>query len=54
MAETKHAKSDVQSGTEREEVVKYAGGMPDKKSVEQIDKVNTPSARKKAPGSVRV
>lgn len=45
------AKSDVKSGNE---LGKYAetvlGGMPPKKSQEEIDKVNTP---KDAPQSVR-
>lgn len=48
------ANSDVKSGLEREEIVKYAGGMPPEKDVDQIDKTNTVSARKRAPGSVRV
>lgn len=45
-------KSSIQSGTEREEVIKYCGGMPPKKDVSDIEKVNSPDARKRAPGSV--
>ncbi len=45
-------KSDIKSGIQREEALKLAGGLPDKKSVEAIDKANSPSARKRAPGSV--
>ena len=47
-------KSDIQSGTERDEVVKLSGGLPPKKSVEQIDSENSPKGRGRAPGSVRV
>lgn len=32
----------------------YLGGMPPKKTPEQIAKVNHPSSRSKAPGAVRV
>jgi len=46
--------SDVESGIEREEILKYAGGLPDKKDVEAVDKANSPDSRKRAPGSVRV
>jgi hypothetical protein len=56
MAESNPVKatSDVKSGTERDEVIKLAGGLPPKKDVEAIDKANSPSSRKSAPGSVRV
>lgn len=49
-------KSDVTSPTtSAEALAKNCGGMPPKKSVEQIDKVNTPGGHGgKAPGSVRV
>lgn len=53
MAE-KRPTSDVKSGQEREEVIKYSGGLPDKKDVDQVDKANSPASRKRPPGSVRV
>lgn len=44
-------KSDGKSGLDnRAYAEKVLGGIPPKKSVEEIDRVNTP---KKAPGSVR-
>jgi len=45
----KKATSSVKSGVLHTSNERF-GGMPGKKSVEQIEKVNTP---KKAPGSVR-
>lgn len=48
-------KSSVNSGTvNKTEYVKVLGGQPGKKSVEEIDRVNSPQGRKRAPGSVRV
>lgn len=44
--------SEVKSGTVRKEVVEYCGGEAPKKHVDEIDKVNSPDARKRAPGSV--
>lgn len=47
----KFAKSDVKSGVDNETYAsKTLGGVPPKKSVEQIDQENTP---KKASGSIR-
>ena len=44
------AKSDVKSGNENKQfATSVLGGFPEKKSVEQIEKANTPG---KAPGSV--
>jgi hypothetical protein len=46
-----YAKSDVKSGLENEAYAeKVLDGIPAKKTVEEIEKVNTP---KSAPGSVR-
>lgn len=48
-------KSSIQSGgVNKTEYLKTIGGIPEKKSVEQIDKQNSPQGRKRAPGSVRV
>lgn len=44
------AKSDNKSGVTNKSYVEQLGGYPEKKTVEQIDKVNMP---KNAPGSVR-
>ena len=52
--EKKQPKSSIKSGVEYDERVKQSGGLPPKKSVEEISKVNSPSGRKRAPGSVRV
>jgi hypothetical protein len=47
--------SEVKSGTvNKTEYPKVLGGYPEKKTVEQIDKQNSPQGRKRAPGSVRV
>lgn len=48
----KAPKSDIKSGTVRKEVIDLCGGEAPKKSVDEIDKVNSPSGRKRAPGSV--
>lgn len=46
-----YAKADVKSGLENEAYAeRILDGIPSKKSVEEIEKVNTPG---KAPGSVR-
>jgi hypothetical protein len=46
-----YAKSSVKSGLENDEYAsKILGGTPPKKSVEEIEKVNTP---KNAPNSIR-
>ncbi|MEI6196619.1 MAG: hypothetical protein WCS42_20065 [Verrucomicrobiota bacterium] len=51
----KSNKSSVNSGsTNKEYASNQLGGYPEKKSVEAINKVNSPGGRKKAPGSVRV
>lgn len=48
-------KSSVDSGmTNKEMPGKILGGYPSKKSVEEIDRVNSPKGRARAPGSVRV
>lgn len=52
--DSSYPSSDVESGIEREDIIKYAGGNPDKLHVDEIDKVNMPTDRKRAPGSVRV
>lgn len=44
------AKSDNKSGVTNKDYVSQLGGNPPKKSVEEIERVNTP---KNAPGSVR-
>jgi hypothetical protein len=44
------AKSDNKSGVTNKAYLEQNGGLPPKKSVEEIEKVNTP---KNAPGSVR-
>ena len=44
------AKSDNKSGVPAKEYASQHGAQPPKKSVEEIEKVNTP---KSAPGSVR-
>lgn len=47
--------SSIQSGcVNKSEYPKVLGGYPDKKSVDAIDKQNSPAGRKRAPGSVRV
>lgn len=48
-------KSSVESGVVNKEMpAKILGGYPTKKSVEEIDRVNSPKGRTRAPGSVRV
>lgn len=48
-------KSSVDSGVKNTEYAsKVLGGYPSEKSVKEIQKVNSPSGRSKAPGSVRV
>lgn len=48
-------KSSIDSGvTNKEMPGKILGGYPGKKSVEEIDRVNSPKGRSRAPGSVRV
>ncbi len=47
-------KSTMKSGKVNTAYVADLGGYPGKKSVEQIDKVNSPKGRARAPGSVRV
>ncbi len=59
MSESKQSSSDnkssVNSGSSNKEYASsQLGGYPEKKTVEQIDKVNSPGGRKRAPGSVRV
>lgn len=44
------ASSDNKSGVSNKEYLTQLGGLPERKNVEQIDKVNMP---KNAPGSVR-
>lgn len=48
------AKSDIDSPNMRPGFTKILGGMPPEKHVEEIDKINQPDGRKRAPGSVRV
>lgn len=48
------AKSSVTSPNMRPGFTKVLGGMPAQKNVEEVDKINQPSGRKRAPGSVRV
>ena len=50
MSDTKKAVSSQKSGVSNVQYVKVLGGIPDKKTVEQIEKVNTPG---KAPGSAK-
>lgn len=52
--DTEKAKSDVTSPNMRPGFTKILGGMPASKNVEEVDKINQPSGRKRAPGSVRV
>lgn len=52
--EPKAPHSDVKSGLEREAYEKTLGGQPEEKKIDAIAKANTPRARGKAPGSVRV
>lgn len=48
-------KSSVTSGVVNKDLPKeILGGYPSKKSVEEIDRQNSPQGRKRAPGSVRV
>lgn len=48
-------KSSIDSGVKNTEYAsKVLGGYPPEKKVEQIQKVNSPAGRSKAPGSVRV
>lgn len=54
MENKKEATSDVKSPTKGTEFIKILGGMPEKKTVEEIAKVNSPEGHKRAPGSVRV
>jgi len=54
MGKSKYAVSSVKSGTQRDSTIAYAGGMPGKKTVEQINTANSPRSQGKAPGSVRV
>lgn len=51
---SKDSKSSVDSGTTNKAYVKVLGGYPGEKGVKEIDRQNSPSGRKKAPGSVRV
>lgn len=51
--DTKKAKSDITSPNYRDAFTKVLGGLPEKKDVEQVDKVNQPSGRKRAPGACR-
>ena len=44
-------KTDVKSGTVRDETVKILGGYPKFKTVEQISDECSPTARKRAPGA---
>ncbi len=46
-------KESNKSGVSHKEYAQVLGGYPDKKSVEQIDKANSPSGRGKPPGSFR-
>jgi len=47
--------SSVKSGcVNKTEYPKVLGGYPSEKTLKEIDKQNSPSGRKKAPGSVRV
>ena len=52
--DTEKAKSDITSPNMRPGWTKTLGGMPPEKDVTEVDKINQPSARKRAPGSVRV
>lgn len=56
MAEAnKHNNSSVKSGCKNPEYAdQFLKSEPPKKSVEEIDKANSPRSRGKAPGSVRV
>ena len=48
-------KSEIKSPSKTlDDKMSVLGGQPKKLTVEQIDKVNTPSGRGKAPGSVCV
>lgn len=48
-------KSSVKSGrVNKTEYPAVLGGYPEKKTVEEIDRQNSPQGRKRAPGSVRV
>jgi len=40
--------------TNKEYAKSVIGGVPPKKTVQQIEKVNSPSGRGRAPGSVRI
>ncbi len=51
--EQKVSKGSNKSGMTNKQYATYLGGYPPKKSVEQIDKANTPSSRGKAPGAFR-
>ncbi len=51
--EQKVSKGSNKSGVTTKQYVSQLGGFPPKKSVEQIDKANTPSSRGKAPGAFR-
>jgi hypothetical protein len=50
MSDSKKASASVTSGSTHKDFQSKLGGFPGKKSVEEIEKVNTPG---KAPGSVR-
>jgi hypothetical protein len=52
--DTDKAKSDITSPNMRPGFTKVLGGMPAMKDVKEVDKINQPSGRKRAPGSVRV
>lgn len=52
--DTTKAKSDITSPNMRPGFTKVLGGMPPEKKVDEIDKINQPSGRKRSPGSVRV
>lgn len=54
MTDSKDAKSSITSPNFRPGFVKILGGMPPEKDVKEIDKVNEPEGRKRAPGSTRV
>jgi hypothetical protein len=51
--EQKVSKGSNKSGVTTKEYVSQLGGFPPKKSVEEIEKANSPSGRGKPPGAFR-
>lgn len=52
--DTDKAKTNIASPNMRPGYTKVLGGLPPEKHVDEVERINTPEGRKRAPGSVRV